>query len=84
MQQEHNRLMQGLRDGQREALQERVRKMDQTRERVNTRFAAIDQELNQPNPDCKRIAQHARKMDRAVKEWQKQHRKMGLEMGINP
>jgi len=44
----------------------------------------MDQELNQPNPDAKRLEKQAREMEKATKEWQKQYRNMGEDMAIEP
>lgn len=82
MQEEHNRFVQGLTEEQKGDMQERIRKMEQSRERVREHLQQMDQELEQDNPNRKHIAEHAREMEKAVKEWQKQYRHMGSDMGI--
>jgi chromosome segregation ATPase len=84
MQQEHDRFMQALSEEQRAAMQDRIRKMDQARERLHTQLQGMDQELNQANPDPKRLETQTREMERATREWQKQYRSMGSDMGISP
>jgi len=81
MQQEHQQLMNGLSTEQREAMQNRIENMQQIRERVNNRLQQVDAELNQDNPDAKLIRQRARDMEKSMKEWQNQYRKMQSEMG---
>jgi uncharacterized protein (DUF3084 family) len=83
MQQEHDRFMQGLSEEQRAALRDRIRKMDQARDRIHTQSPQMDQEMSQANPDAQRIATQAREMEKVVKEWQKQYRSLGSEIGIS-
>jgi len=83
MQQEHDRFAQGLSEDQRASLQDRIRKMDQARDRVHTQSQQMDQEMTQANPDAKRIATQAREMEKAMKEWQKQYRGLGSEIGVS-
>ncbi len=84
MQQENDRFMNGLSDEQRAGMQDRIRNMDQARDRVNNRMQQLDDELAKPEPDRKRIREHATEMDKAMKEWQKQYRNMGSDMSIQP
>jgi uncharacterized protein (DUF3084 family) len=83
MQQEHDRFAQGLSEEQRAAVQDRIRKMDQARDRVHTQSQQMDQEMSQANPNAQRVATQAREMEKAVKEWQKQYRSLGSEIGIS-
>lgn len=57
---EHERLMQGLNDGQKRALQAHITNMERARERVNTQLQAMDQELSRPQPEGKKVAERAR------------------------
>ena len=82
MQQDHERLMNGLSAEQKETLQNRIQNMDQLRERVNTRLQQVDAELDQEVPNSKMVRDHARDMEKATKEWQKQYRKMQGELGV--
>jgi hypothetical protein len=82
MQQEHDRFMQRLSDDERAAMQDRVRKMDQARDRVNLSIQAMNEGFKQVNPDQQHIAKQARKIEKAMKEWQKQYHKMGSDMEI--
>jgi hypothetical protein len=83
MQQEHDRFMQGLSDEQRAVLQDRIRKMDQARDRIHMQSQEMVQEMSQASPDRQRIATQAREMERAIKDWQKQYRGLGSDMGIS-
>lgn len=84
MQQEHDRFMNGLSDEQRAGMQGRTRSMDQARDRLNNRVQQLDDELAKPEPDRKRMREHATEVEKAMKEWQKQYRNMGSDMGIEP
>ncbi len=84
MQQEHNRLIQGLSQEQKAQLQERIRLIDQQYDRAHNQLQAMDQELGQANPSGKHISQQAREIERAMNEWQKQYRNMSSEMGVKP
>ena len=83
MQQEQDRFMQGLSDEQRAVLQDRIRKMDQARDRIHMQSQEMDQEMSQASPNRQRIATQAREMERAMKDWQKQYRGLGSDMGIS-
>lgn len=84
MQEEHHRFMQGLREEQRAAMREHMREMERAQERVQTRLREMDEELKRPNPDRKRIAAQARKLEQAMNQCQEQYRKMGSDMDIQP
>jgi len=84
MEQEHTRLMQGLSGEQREALREQIRSMEQNREQIRTRLQEMDQELAGEGPNGKRVAEHARAIEREMKQWQKTNREMGEEMSARP
>ena len=82
MQQEHEQLMTGLSNEQREALQNRIQNMDRLRERVNTNLQKVDAELNQETPDGKLVRDQAREMEKSMKQWQEQYRKMQGELSV--
>lgn len=82
MQQENQRFMKGLSDEQRAEMQDRIRSMDRSRDRLNTCLQQMDDELAKAEPDRKRIREHATELDKAMKEWQKRYRNLGSEMGI--
>ena len=84
MEQEHERLMQGLNGEQKEAIAEHHRNMEQIHQRINTRLQEMDQELAQATPNGQRAAEQARAIEREMKQWQKQHREMGDELGLKP
>jgi len=57
--------------------------MEKAQERVQTQLQFMDREMEQANPDAKRLEKQAREMEKAMKEWQKQYRGMGSDMGID-
>lgn len=82
MQQEHERLMQGLSEEQRTQMKDRLRKLGQARERMQSTLQAMEQELKQATPDRKRLARQAGDAEKALKEWEGQHRKMASDMSV--
>jgi chromosome segregation ATPase len=80
MEQEHERLLNGLGAGQRTALEERLREMTRERQRLNTQLQSMNQELQNANPNRARIAEHAGAIEQAMNEWQKQSRAMQAQM----
>jgi chromosome segregation ATPase len=84
MNQEHEKLMQGLNDGQQRALQAHITNMERARERISTQFQAMDQELSRPQPEGKKVAEQAREMERTMSEWQKQYRTVQSKVVVEP
>lgn len=80
MQEEHNRLLESLDAGQRAQLQEQIRNMQQLRERAEIQLSAIETESARSEPDRKRIAEQARKLEQHLEEWQRQYREMNRLM----
>ena len=79
MEQEHERLMNGLDPSQQQAWQERIRNMNQSREQLNTRIQQMDKELATPNPDAKRVAERAREMEQIMNNWRKEYKALSSE-----
>jgi len=84
MQQEHQRLMQGLNPGQQQALESHVRNMNRIQGRLNTHMENMNGELGKDAPDAKRVAEHAREMERVSKEWREQYRAIQSRLVIQP
>ena len=84
MQQEHQRLMQGLNPGQQQALESDVRDMNRLQERLNTHMENMNGELRKDAPDAKRVAEQAREMERVSKEWREQYRAVQSRLVIQP
>lgn len=74
MEQEQTRLMNGLDPTQQQALQERVRNMNQFREQMDVQTRQMDKELASPNPDAKRVAERAQEMERVMNNWRKEYK----------
>ena len=72
MEQEHERLMNGLDANQKQAWQEQIRKMNQLQQQLNTHQQEMDNGLK-GNPDAKRYAGQAREMEQTMNEWRKQY-----------
>ncbi len=84
MQQEHERLMQGLNPGQQQALESHVRNLNRLQERLNTRMENLNGELGKADPDAKRVAEQAREMERVSKEWREQYRSIQERISVEP
>ncbi len=82
MQQEHARLMQGMTGEQASAVRTRTEEMNRIQERLNTRLQSMQNELQNQNPDRKRVAEHARAMENDMVRWQEQHRNMASTLGL--
>jgi chromosome segregation ATPase len=80
MDQNHERLMQGFSPEQRVSAQERIRAMEQARERANTRLREMNRELAQANPDRNHLQQQARDMEESMQRWRNQYQQMASDM----
>ncbi len=79
--QEHDRLMGSFGADARAGLQHRTRTLDQDRERIHAHLRAMDRELTRGNPDQNAVRAEARKLNRAMKTWQKHYRQLGRDLG---
>lgn len=82
MEQLHQRLMIGLNHEQRSAMQDRIRNMEQVHERIRASLGKLDEHLAQAAPDGRRVAEEARTVERAIKQWQERHREMGEDLSL--
>ena len=82
MDQQNQRLMQGLDNQQRAAIEQRTRTMNQLQERINHRLQNMDQELGKASPDRKRIAEEARNVECETQRYQQQYRDMGDDLSL--
>ncbi len=73
MEQEHERLMNGLDAAQQQAWQEQIRNMNQSRQKLNLQQQQMDDELK-GNRDPARIAARAKEMERTMETWRNQYR----------
>jgi chromosome segregation ATPase len=81
MQQEHQRLLQGLGPEQQEAARRQIREMERIQERLQTRMQELDAAVDSPSFDFSQVATRAREVERTMQQWQKQHRKLGNQIG---
>jgi chromosome segregation ATPase len=84
MQQEQERLMAGLNDEQRSALQQRTHNMSRLQEHLRTQLRALDAELGKADPDGKQVARQAREMESTAKELREQYRAIQSQMVVQP
>ena len=82
MDQQNQRLMEGLDNQQRTAVEQRTRTMNQLQERINSRLQNMDQELAKTSPDRKRIAEEAQNVERETQRYQQQYRDMGDDLNL--
>jgi hypothetical protein len=82
MQGDHQAFVGSLNVDQQAALKDRLRKMDKVWSELASRFEMMDRDLAQTPPDAKRLADHAKEVEKTLRKWQKQHREIESEMGI--
>lgn len=82
MQGDHQTFLRSLNVDQQAALKDRLRKIDKAWSELSSRFKTMDLDLAQTAPNTKVLANHAKEMEKSLKKWQKQHRELGSEMGI--
>jgi len=80
MEQEQERLMNGLDPSQKQALQQRIGNMNQFREQMNVQTRLMDQELASPNADAQRVAERAQEMERIMNNWRKEYKALSSEV----
>jgi chromosome segregation ATPase len=84
MQQEHERLMQGLNQRQQQALESHVRNMTRLQEQLNARMQDLNAELDKANPDLKPVTTHAREVERVSEEWRNQYDSIRSRLTTEP
>ena len=82
MQSHHRAFLDSLNADQQAALKDRLRKMDKTWSELSARFETMDRDLAEGTPDAKRLSAHAKELEKSLKKWQKQHRELGSEIGV--
>lgn len=84
MQQDRDRFTSSLGDEQRQALQNRIRNLDQASNRLNERIRFLDAEIAKPDQDRKRVRDYAGDVEKATNEYQKRLRETARDMGVEP
>lgn len=79
---DHQAFVESLNADQQAALKDRLRKMDKVWSELASRFERMDRDLAQSAPDSKRLADDAKGVEKTLKKWQKHHREIESEMGI--
>lgn len=82
MQRSHESFVTNLNADQQAALNHRLRRIGKTWSELTSYFETMDRDLAEAAPDAKRLASHAKELEKTLKKWQKQHREIGSEMGI--
>lgn len=82
MNQVQDRLVGSFDEGQQIVLQERIRRMEHSMEQLHARHLSLDGMLDDPAADGKQFTRRARELERAMKTWEKEYRKLGSELGV--
>ena len=83
MQQEHERLMAELTEAQRVATQDRNGEFEKDLEEIDVWIQAMDDELNESSPEPKKLADQSRKIEKAAKELEGDHRRLASDLSID-
>lgn len=82
MQSDHQAFLGSLTADQQAVLRDRLRKADKVWSELSLRFETVDRDLAQTEPNTRLLAGHAKELEKSLREWQKQHRKLGSGMGV--
>lgn len=82
MEQEHERLMNGIDPTQQQDWQEQIRNMNQLRQQLHTQLQQLDADVDGANPDSKRVNERSREIERTMSQWRKQYSGMYSESGL--
>lgn len=82
MKRSHESFGKNLSADQQAALKDRLRRMGKTWSELVSSFETMDRDMAEAAPDAKRLASHAKELEKTLKKWQKQHRELRSEMGI--
>lgn len=82
MEQEHERLMNGIDATQQQGWQEQIRDMNQLRQQLHTQLQQLDADIGSGNPDPKRINERSREIEQTMTQWRKQYSALSSESGI--
>lgn len=78
----HEAFLGSLNADQQVALEDRLRKLERTWFELAARYEATDHDLEAAATDAKRLAGDAKDLEKSVKKWLRQHREVGLGMGV--
>lgn len=81
---EQDRFLQGLNEGQRRQLQDRILKMDQSRQRLQDCLQTIHRELEGENPNPKNVRKQAQRLEKESKRFEKHFRKLDGQLVVEP
>jgi len=78
MDQQHERLMTGLDDAQKEAWRNQIRNMEETRQQLRTHIAEMQAE-QRADPDGARNAERAREIEQIMNRWRTDYGTLAAE-----
>jgi hypothetical protein len=82
MREQHENFVEGLSDEQGVATEEREKEMAKDLDELNVWMEAMDDELNQGEPDAKKLEKQARQVEKAAKNWQEGSRRLASDLSI--
>jgi hypothetical protein len=82
MLEDHHRFLGMLTEEQWTTAKDAITRLEQLRATINAQLKGFDDELRMPEPDSKILARYAKRTEKALQEWQKQHRKVGAAIGM--
>lgn len=78
----HEAFLKSLNANQQTGLKNRLRKLDHAWPELAARFDRIDRDLGETVPDATVLSGDAKDLEKSLKKWERQHRELGLEMGV--
>jgi len=69
MEQEHERLMNGIDPAQQQQWREQILNMNQHRQQINNQLQQLGSDIDSADPNLERVAERAREMERIMKRW---------------
>lgn len=73
MDMKHEKLMNGLDEGQKQTFREEIQNMTQLRQQIKTQMQEMNSDLSPNNPDAQKIREQARDMERTMSELRQQY-----------
>ncbi|MGD8330383.1 MAG: hypothetical protein PVJ49_13195 [Acidobacteriota bacterium] len=80
---QHDQLIEGMNGQQLYWLQDQVRDLDHTRDRIRDRLQELSSALGVADPEPARVVQYSDELAQEMEQWQAQYHQMGTDMGVN-
>ncbi len=81
MEQEHEKLVNGLDANQNQAWQEQIKNMNQFRQQLNFQLQQMNSDMSSANPDSKEIKERAKEMEQIMNNWRKEYNTLSSQAG---